>query len=489
MIRDLRDWLAQVRELGELLEVTQEMDWNEEMSALAYLVGKIKGGPALLFESVRGYPRGYRALFNLFGTSKNRIALTLGAKPGTSLRDLILLARDKFKQRVPPQVVPLRSASVAQNVVSDREIDLGLFPSPKFWPLDGGRYLGTWDLFITRDPGDGHVNLGTYRQMVRSKNEVHVYWSPGKDARLHAEKMWAKGEPLPVACAYGVDPALFTVSSQTIPKNLSEYDYAGGIRGEGIQVFEGEVTGLPIPAHAEIALEGIMHPGNQALEGPFGEFTGYYGRPEDNAPIIDVKRVYYRDDPILTCALMADYPSCDQNDLFSVFRSARIWDDLDALGVPGIRGVFSHPAAAGGFGMTIVSLEQRYAGHASEVAALAAQCPAGAYYCKWIVVVDEDVDPADMDQVIWAMSTRCDPSTDLDILRNTWSTWLDPTKNPPSQRPYGSKVLINACKDHRYLDVFSRRTKVRKQVLDDLRARWKSLGLPSDPPELLTWEE
>ena len=154
-----------------------------------------------------------------------------------------------------------------------------------------------------------------------------------------------------------------------------------------------------------------------------------------------------------------------------IIRSARIWDDLDKLGVPGIQGVYAHPAGAGGFGMTIISLEQRYAGHAAQALALAAQVPGGAYYTKWIIAVDEDIDPTDMDQVIWAMSSRCNPIDDLDILRNTWSTWLDPTQNPPEKRPYGSKALINACKEHRYLPVFSKRTALTKRDVRQGRRR------------------
>ncbi|MCZ6450579.1 MAG: UbiD family decarboxylase, partial [Deltaproteobacteria bacterium] len=183
------------------------------------------------------------------------------------------------------------------------------------------------------------------------------------------------------------------------------------------------------------------------------------------------------------------YPSNEQSGFFSIIRSARIWDDLDKLGIPGIHGVYAHPAAAGGFGMTVISLEQRYAGHAAQTLALAAQVPGGAYYTKWIIAVDEDVDPTDMDQVIWAMSSRCNPIEDIDILRNTWSTWLDPTQNPPEERPYGSKALINACKEHRYLPVFSERTALRKEVYDRVAARWHKLGLPGQVPTVRAFEQ
>ncbi len=139
--------------------------------------------------------------------------------------------------------------------------------------------------------------------------------------------------------------------------------------------------------------------------------------------------------------------------------------------------------------MTTISLEQRYAGHAPQALALAAQCPGGAYFGKWIIAVDDDVDPSDINQVLWAMATRCNPMEDIDILRQTWSTWLDPTQNPPEERPYGSKALINACMEHRYLKSFSKRTKVGRKVYERVAERWTALGFPGAPPKLWALEE
>ena len=175
--------------------------------------------------------------------------------------------------------------------------------------------------------------------------------------------------------------------------------------------------------------------------------------------------------------------------MFSIVRSARIWADLEKLGVPGIQGIFSFPEAAGGFGATSISIEQRYPGHASQVAALAAQVPSGAYCSKYIIVVDEDVDCSDIHQVLWAMSTRSDPETDIEVLRNTWSTYLDPTKNPPEERPWGSKALINACKEHKHLKQFSKRSRLRREVYERLVARWNEFGLKFPPPQIRHFEQ
>jgi len=490
-IADLREWLSRVEEIGELTRVSEPVDRDEEMSAISYLVAKQQPSPAVLFERPRGFdksPVGAKLLWNILGPSVKRVALSLEEPADTPTVELIRRVKNKLKMRLPPREMPADQAPIYQNTITGKHIDLNQLPIPRHWPLDGGRYAGTGDAVITRDPDSGYLNVGTYRMMVQGKSQVGLYLSPGKDARLHITRAWQQGKPISVAAAWGIDPLFMLVGSQTFPKNVSEYEYAGGIKGEPIPVVRGKKTDLLIPANAELVIEGVIRPNSVKAEGPFGEFPGYYGRPEAGCPLVDVTAVHYRTRPILTNALMADYPSCEQSGFFSVIRSAKIWDDFDKLGIPGIQGVYAHPAAAGGFGMTVISLEQRYAGHAAQSLALAAQVPGGAYYTKWIIAVDEDVDPTDIDQVIWAMASRCNPIDDIDILRNTWSTWLDPTQNPPEKRPYGSKALINACREHRHLPVFSKRTTLRKKIYDQVAARWSELGLPGKIPTVRAFE-
>ncbi len=491
-IQDLREWLQRVDELGELVRVKKPVDWDEEMSAIGYLVAKQTPSPAILIEKAKGYensPVGAQLLWNILGPSFKRIAVTLEEPPDTPTLELIRRVKNKLKNRIPPREVSASQAPLYENTKTGAQIDLSQLPIPKHWAQDGGRYAGTADAVFTRDPDTGYINIGTYRMMLQGKNQVGLYLSPGKDARLHITRAWQRGESIQVAAAWGIDPLFMVIGSQTFPKNVSEYEFAGGVKGQPIPVVRGKTCDLLLPANAELAIEGIIRPQSVKGEGPFGEFTGYYGRPEAGCPLVDVTALHYRSKPILTNALMADYPSNEQSTFFAIIRSARIWDDMDKLGIPGIQGVYAHPAGAGGFGMTIISLEQRYAGHAAQTLALAAQVPGGAYYTKWIIAVDDDVDPTDMDQVIWAMSTRCNPVDDLDVLRNTWSTWLDPTQNPPEKRPYGSKALINACKEHRYLPVFSKRTRIRKEIYDQVAAKWQELGLPGQVPEVRDYEE
>ncbi len=482
----LSDWLAKVEAIGEVKHITAEVDPMLEMAGITYLSGKTPGGPALLFENIKGHPGG-KLLFNPFGSSLNRIAISIREEPGLGALDLVKVLKEKMKRRIPPVFVEASAAPVNQNVDTGDQVDVTKFPAPHMWPLDGGKYIGTADSMITKNPDDGRINLGTYRQMVQGPKQVGYYTSPGKDATLDRERWWSRGEPMPIATAYGLDPLLFLASATSFPKDASEYEYAGGINGAPIEVFESDVTGLPLPAHAELIIEGFSYPGKYAEEGPFGEFTGYYGRPGGPTPYIEIKAIRYRNNPIITSALMADGLSNECGMMWGMAKAAKVWTDLDAVGVPGIRGVWSPPEAAG-WGMTVVSIKQQYAGHAAQVGALAAQCMGGAYFTKYIVVVDEDVDPTNLGEMVWAMVTRSRPAQSIDILRETWSTYLDPSLNPPEIRPWGSKCIINACKEFKYIKTFSPRNLLKKETYETICARWNELGFEGQPPTLTVFE-
>ncbi len=490
-IQDLRDWLDDVDAIGELVRVTDPVERDEVMSAIVYLLAKQQPSPAVLFEKAAGFednPIGARLLWNLVGPSLRRVAVTLEEPADTPAIDLIRRVQGKMKDRTPPTEVPSEDAPIYQNTLLGDEIDLDLLPIPRHWPRDGGRYGGTGDAVITRDPDSGYLNVGTYRMMQQGKRQVGLYLSPGKDARLHIARAWERGEDVQVAAAWGIDPLFMLVGSQGFPKNVSEYEYIGGLKGQPVPVVRGKTTDLLLPANADLVIEGVIRPGAMKAEGPFGEFTGYYGRPEGEAPLMDVTAVHFRTNPILTNALMADYPSCEQSGFFAIIRSAKVWDDLDTLGVPGIKGIYAHPAVSGGLGMTVISLEQLYAGHAAQALALAAQVPGGAYFTKWIIAVDDDIDPSNMDEVMWAMGSRCNPIDDIDILRDTWSTPLDPSQYPPENRPYGSKALINVCKPHKHLAEFPKRTMLRRDIYDSVAASWRALGLPGEVPDIHSFE-
>lgn len=487
-VRDVREWLKRLEAAGELKHIDARVDLDQELAAIACLAAQRADAPALLFSRFTEAAEG-RVLINMLGASARRYALSLGLDPSLSVTGLIGETRRIMRNRTAPTMVAPDRAPVNEIVMRGEEIDLTRLPVPKFWPLDGGRYIGTGDITFTRDPDTGRINAAVYRQMLHGPRRVGMYTSPGKHGGLDRDAWWARGRPCPVVAAYGIDPILFMVGAQAFGSQESELDAAGGLLGEAVQLTSGVSGDLPIPANAEIVIEGELRPGEREPEGPLGEFTGYYGNERAPQPVIDVKALHMRRNPILTASLMARYPACEIGAYYAVMRSARIWDNLEALGVPGIRGVYAHPAAASGWGMVVVSLKQQFAGHVAQVLALTAQCPAAAYYTKWIIAVDEDVDPTDMNDVLWALSTRCNPADNVDIQRNTWSTGLDPSQGPREARPYGSKALIDACKPHRYLKDFPRSTLLRRDIYERVASRWEEFGLPGRVPQMSALEE
>lgn len=481
----LDDWLNRVDDIGELKRIGVEVNPDLDMTTLAYLNGSRKG-PALLFENIKGFP-GQRTLLNIHSSSISRLCATMGEKPASHPLDAIRMLQRKMQAMIPPEEVQENVALCNENIVAGDDIDITKLAAPRFWPLDGGRYLGTANAVITQDPDSGRVNLGTYRMMIKGQREVGVYIIPGKDGALDRDKWWKRGKPVPIAAAVGINPTLFLVAATSFPEGHNEYDHCGGILGAPLKVFRSEVTGLPLPADAEIIVEGFMYPGEEFLEGPFGEFCGYYGEAAPT-PYFKIERLRYRTNPILTCAIVCDGAASDNSLMWGASRAAAVWADLDKLGVPGIHGVWSvHEAAAGGF--TIVAIKQMYPGHASQVMTLAAQSRGAALFGKYVIVVDHDIDPTDIHQVLWAMATRSRPAYSIDFLRETWNTYTDPSINPRDLRPFGSKCLINACMDYRFIDTFPNRERLSRASYESIAARWDEFDLGGSAPRVSVFED
>ncbi|HWH75871.1 MAG TPA: UbiD family decarboxylase, partial [Candidatus Binatus sp.] len=314
---------------------------------------------------------------------------------------------------------------------------------PHWHEEDGGRYIGTAHLVITRDIDEGWVNIGCYRVMVHDKDTLALYISPGKQGRIIRQKYFDQGRSCPVAISFGDDPLLLTAAANSLPWGKSEYDYAGGIRGAPVDVVIGKHTGLPTPAYSEITIEGECLPDQQRREGPYGEWTGYYASGERTEPIIKVKRLTHRNNPILTGAPSSRPPGGSDDNLV---RSAFIWDHMEKAGVPDIRGV----ACFQGRFFTAVSIKQRYPGHAKQAGFVAAQCGAGAYLGRYIVVVDDDIDPYDINDVMWAMCTRSDPANDTDFIRRAWSGPLDPVI-PKDKKGFSTRAVIDATRPYEWM--------------------------------------
>ncbi|MBI4331887.1 MAG: UbiD family decarboxylase [Chloroflexi bacterium] len=475
---DLRRFIDKVEKVGELARIAGA-DWNLEIGTIADLNLKRNKPPALLFDDIKDYPTGYRLLSSAMATP-NRTALALDLPTGLSDLALIDVLRQKLPEwaasvdRFPPEKVA--GGPVMENVHSGRDVNLWEFPSPKWHELDGGRYIGTGDAVITRDPESGEVNLGTYRVMVHDETTLGIHASPGKHGRIHHEKWHALGKPCPVAVSFGHHPLFFGAGTLPLPAG-QEYRFIGAVRGERVRVIEEEITGLPVPADSEIVIAGFLPPGRSRQEGPFGEWTGYYASKDRPAPIIEVKRIYHRNNPILLGSQNCVPPS-DSSYFSALMRSAQLHTELVRCGIPDVAGVW-----VGMLNMLylfiVVSIKQRYAGHAKQAALLASQLTSGgAYHGRYVVVVDEDIDPTNPQEVLWAICTRSDPVQDIDILRRCWSTPLDPTIRKPATAFFNSRAIIDACKPFEWKDEFPQEIKISPQLVDRVKSKWgNAIGL------------
>lgn len=440
-VKDLREWIEKVDAMGEILKV-DGAHWDKELGAITDLYQQKPGSPALLFDKIPGFPEGHRVLSNSC-MSLRRIAFSLELPTDASPMEFVKLWGEKERNMkyLAPRVV--KEGPILENVQMDDDVDLLSFPIPKWHELDGGRFIGTACLVITQDPDTGWVNFGAYRVQSDEKDWAILRMSPGRHGILHRDKFWKQGKPCPVAVVVGQDPLLYMVSGIEVPYNVGEYDYAGGIRNEPYDVVPGPVTGLPLPATAELAFEGYMTQGDNADEGPFGEWTGYYAGGVAPEPVIRVKSVLFRNNPIQLGSSPAIPPS-DTTYYRTPMRSSMIWNQLEGAGVGGIKGVWAHELGGGRL-FTVVSIEQLHPGHARQAAYIAANCQANAYTGRITIVVDDDIDVTDLDRVMWAVVTRCDPAEGVDILRRAWSTRLDPLAYPEDDRQLNNRMVIDAC--------------------------------------------
>src|SRR6266508_3410228 len=297
---DLRAFMGELEQLGEL-KALNGADWNLEIGALTEISAE-QNGPALLFDEIKGYRKGFRILCNIFA-GQRRTGMTLGLPrelTGVALLNAWRSRLHDFKP-VPPKTVA--RGPLLENLVEGDAVDLDKFPTPLWHEKDGGRYIGTGDAVITRDPDTGAVNLGTYRCMIQGKNRISVKMNKGKHGRLAMQKYHAMGKPCPIAVSVGHAPQLFMAAALPMPPGVEEYGVAGWLCDTPIEVVESVATGLPLPAFGEIVLEGEVAPyndGEPPKEGPFGEWPGYYADTTvGEVPVMEVKRIYYRNDPIM----------------------------------------------------------------------------------------------------------------------------------------------------------------------------------------------
>jgi UbiD family decarboxylase len=470
---DLREFIDAARKLGQVKEI-HGAHWELEIGGLTELFAFKDPSPLVIFDQVPGYAPNFRVASNLINTP-SRSSLTVGMPADATPIELISRWKELLKGVTPVKPRFVTSGPILENVRSGDDVDMTIFPTPHWHELDGGRYIGTADCVITGEPQEGGwVNVGIYRVQIHDRNTLGLYVSPGHHARIMREKFWEQGKSCPVVVTFGQDPLLFLVAGQSMPYGMSEFDYYGGLRGAPIDVIRGELTGLPIPATAEIAIEGEVPPPQEQMqmEGPFGEWPGYYAHGAAKEPVIRVKRVYYRNDPILLGAPPLKPPA---SYLPMPLGAATLWEQLEKAGIPDVKGVwgFVYGGQPGPF--TVVAIKQRYAGHAKQALLVAAGARAGAYGGKFVVVVDDDIDITNPGEVIWAIATRCYVRGGIDIIKDVWASVCEPAMPPEERSPRGytsDRVLIDACRPYKWMDQFPAVNAFEKEFKDKIESKF-----------------
>jgi len=472
--RDLRSWLDQVEALGEL-QTVRGAHWNLEIGAISQINYRRRPNLAQLFDEIKDYPQGYRVLTASMGSAR-RMAMTFCLPIELDSRALVQelqgkpLKWENSAPQFPPQ--PVKEGPILENVFWGNDVDVLRFPAPIWHEKDGGRYIGTGCAVITRDPDSQWVNLGAYRVMVLDNKRVTINIEAGKHGRFHLEKWWSKEGRCPVAVCLGMDPLLFAMAALEIPTGVGEYEYAGAIMGRPIDIVSAPATGLPIPAGAEIVVEGWLYPDKQHKEGPFGEWTGYYSGGQRTAPVLEIECLLHRHNPILLGSPPGKPPS-DYSYMRTVLKSAMIHDALVKAGVADVRGVWAHECG-GGRMLIVVAIKQRFCGHSRQAAAIAAQCQAASYMNRFVIVVDEDIDPTNLEEVMWALCTRTDPATDIEIMKKAWGSKVDPMRREPGPT-YNSRAIIDACRPFDWIEEFPQVAELSCELKEQIMKKWGHL--------------
>jgi len=433
--KDLRDFITQLEQRGELKRISLEIDPYLEMTEICDRTLRAEG-PALLFENPKEH--NIPVLANLFGTPK-RVALGMGQESVTALREVGQLlaflkepeppkglrdALDKlpiFKQvlNMPPKV--LNKAPCQENILTGDEVDLSRIPIQTCWPEDAGPLI-TWGLVVTQGPLKSRHNLGIYRQQVIEKNKVIMRWLAHRGGALDFQE-WQQahpGEPFPIAVALGTDPATILGAVTPVPDSLSEYAFAGLLRGNRTEVTRCITHDLQVPANAEIILEGFIYPNEMAPEGPFGDHTGYYNEVE-TFPVFTIERITHRNQPIYHSTYTGRPP--DEPAILGVALN-EVFVPIFQKQFPEVVDFYLPPEGCS-YRMAIVSIKKQYPGHAKRIMFGVWSFLRQFMYTKFVIITDDDINIRDWKDVIWAMTTRMDPARDTTIIENTPIDYLD----------------------------------------------------------------
>jgi 4-hydroxy-3-polyprenylbenzoate decarboxylase len=468
---DLRKCLEFAEAMGNV-EYVEGADTELEIGALYEISLQEDQPPVLVFRNIKGYPPGYRVAVNVRSSK-----VFDGGEVGLEKVQMYRKHRRKRTEPIPPRVV--EQGPALENVQEGEAINTLAFPAPKWHADDGGRYIGTECLVIVRDPDSDWVNLGTYRVQVHDRNTLVVFIEHGKHGDVIRRKYWERGKHCPMIVTVGQSPVLGAVGPSTPGPGIGEYDIAGSRLGRPIDVIHGRHTGIPFPADAEIVFEGFMPPPEEVAvpEGPFGEWPGYYASSTRPEPVLQVKAVYHRDDPIIVGAppMKPTLPAFQQGTSGSSYiRAAALWDELEAAGVPAIKGVWKMAGGGPRF-INVIAIEQQHAGHAKMAGLVAAGCGSNSYLGRITIVVDDDIDITNTTEVMWALATRWDPKTQTDIIDGAWTGYIDPTLAPGVREAGGltnSRIIIYAVRPFHWKDEFPKVNAVAPEYADEVKRKW-----------------
>ncbi len=404
---DQRQWITDLEKEGELRRIRAEVDWDREIGAIARRVLE-KQGPALLFETIKGYRTGRCTKLMTGGLgSRGRLAQALGFPRDAANAELVQYVMKKNRETIP--AVTVRTGPVKDVVVRGDAVDLTELPVPRWGFRDGGRYIHTFSGIVTRDPDTRVMNVGIYRGMIGRKDTTPMLLiKGGQHWGQHFLKYASRGEPMPVACVIGWDPIMPFLAGSPIPTGVCEWDVMGAYRGEPAELVRCETVDLEVPATAEIVIEGHISddPATWEMEGPFGEYTGYVSDIAQPRPTMKVTCITHRRDPVLYGCLEGTLPgSFSENSVMSSVQRAGIaWNILLQAGLPGIRDVYVHPITNGV--NVVVQITKHYQGQPKQIAAALWGNAAAQYRYKHVYVVEDDIDPSSYAQIDWALAHR-----------------------------------------------------------------------------------
>ncbi len=447
-----------------------------EIGAVTEMAAAKPDPPLLLFDEIIGFTPGFRIATDLFNTQA-RTARVLGLNESLRGIDLVRAWKQRIAQITPIKPKEVSKGPILENVMDGNNVDIAKFPAPKWGHLDGGNFLGTGCSVILKHPDSGWINVGTYRVMtIGKKSEVSINIASGKHGDIIRKLYWEREMNCPIVICLGQEPSFFVSGGHFLTAaGESVFDFTGGLQGRPMEYIKGEKTGLPIPSTAEIAIEGELVPIEQksVMDGPFGEWPGYI-TPAKKVPIVEIKRIYYRNNPIILGSPPLK-PPLPEVLAVNVVTSAALWREIEQH-MPEVKGVWC--ANEGGTGgvpgfFVVVSIKQRYPGHAKQAAMAAVACRAGAYAGRYVVVVDDDIDPSNLSDVVWSISTRCDPLTGIDVIKGTWDSPVDPLLDPEKAEAGDfttNRAIINSCKPFHKLSSFPPvikvTTEMRKKILE-----------------------